>query len=214
MEKLVFRTISEVSEIEFFLDRFCNLVGVRLPTHYALDNRVVGVFLRDKLVGGYLIITTPPFRAALFVPDSIKASNPFFKIDTYDVMEVNGVWISPALKSAKQQFAVWKHILIDIFTCKKKFVLLMRDARNKNIHHIHQLTNPIQIYRGKPSLTSDQSTHDEINISYTTRWKLVLGLHSYWKEYRYRENRQRLKAKKMSYNRLAKANVEQAEPVK
>ncbi|MCP5345486.1 MAG: hypothetical protein R3F41_04295 [Gammaproteobacteria bacterium] len=191
MEELVFRTLSDQDEIEQFIDRFGNFVGVQLPLPYVLANKVVGAFLQKRLVGGYIIVTKPPFRSTMFVPDSIKNTDKFFKLDPYDMMEVNGVWISPTLKTAKLQFSVWKNLLKDVFFSGKKYVLLMRNAKNKNVDHIHSLTNPTLLYMGTPSLIQGLSTHQEISISFTTRWKLVRGFHSYWNEYKKREKRQR-----------------------
>jgi len=192
MEKLVFRTISKTDQIDFFLERFGYFVGVKLPLAYAQSNKVVGVFLHERLVGGYIIVTTPPFRSTMFVPDSIKLSDPFFGKDLYDSMEVNGVWISPSVKSAKQQFQIWKQLLKDVVLCKKKYILLMRNANNRNVDRIHRLTSPIQIYRGRPALLPGHQTHGEICISYTTRWRLLLGFQRYWQEYRHREKRQKV----------------------
>lgn len=214
MEKVVFRTISETEEVEHFLSIFKRHVGIKLPADYVLNSQIVGGFLHDKLVAGYMLVTTPPFRSSLFVPDSVKTWHSFFKNDPYDMMEVNGVWISPALKSAKQQFSVWTHILKDIFFCKKKYILLMRDARNRNIDHIHNLTKPVQIYRGNPWLTTDQYSHNEVNICYTTRWNLLFGLHRYWREYNNRRSRELQRQDKIKLKRIDSHKSRHPEPIK
>ena len=206
MDKVDFRTISDKDEIDLFLETFKRHVGIKLPVDYVSNSRVVGAFLREKLVGGYMLVTSPPFRSTLFVPDSIKNWHSFFRNDPYDMMEVNGVWISPALKSAKLQFSVWTHILRDVFFCKKKYILLMRDARNKNVDQIHKLTNPVQIYTGRPWLTADHLSHNEVNICFTTRWKLILGFHRYWQEYRQRKVRERRWFDEISYRRLERSD--------
>ncbi len=214
MEELDFRTISDQEEIEFFIDRFGYYVGVKLPLPYVMQNQVVGVFLQDRLGGGFIIVTQPPFRSLLFVPDPVKSTDKFFKIDSYDMMEVNGLWISPALKTAKLQFSVWKRILKDVFFCRKKYILLMRNARNKNIDHIHSLTNPTQLYLGSPSMIQGQCTHDKICVSYTTRWKLILGFHSYWKEYKLREKRQIAMTNRTGFNPIEHKKAKQPELIK
>ena len=214
MEKVVFRTISDAEEVEQFLEIFKRHVGIKLPTEYVANSKIVGAFLHNNLVGGYMLVTSPPFRSTLFVPDSIKNWHSFFKHDPYEMMEVNGVWISPALKSVKQQFSVWTQILKDIFFCKKNYILLMRDARNKNVDHIHKLTNPIQIYKGKPWLTTDQFSHKEVNICYTTRWKLVFGFYRYWREYNGRKARESSRFEKLSFSQLEHRKHSHPEPIK
>ncbi len=193
MEKLVFKRITAENEIDLFLDRFENYVGVRLPFNYAKNSTIVGVFLHDKLVGGYMIVTKPGFRSLMFVPDSIKKSDKFFQQDQYEMMEINGLWISQTIKSTKQQFSVWMRIMKDIFLAKKRFIILMGDARNKNIEHIHSLTSPTKIYEGTPSLMVGFESHSKIRVSYTTRWNILKGIHKYWREYKSRESREKSK---------------------
>jgi hypothetical protein len=202
MEKVDFRIISGGEEIDLFLEIFERHVGIKLPADYVSNSKIVGAFLHEKLVGGYMLVTSPPFRSTLFVPDSVKKWHSFFENDAYDMMEVNGVWISPALKSAKLQFSVWTQLLMDIFLSKKKYILLMRDARNKNVDHIHKLTSPIQIYKGRPWLTTDQFSHNEVNVCYTTRWKLIFGFHRYWKEYRHRKVREAQRFDRLAYRQI------------
>ena len=56
MDKLVFRAISAENEIELFLEKFEMFVGIRLPTQYAVGNKVIGVFIKNNVVGGYMIV--------------------------------------------------------------------------------------------------------------------------------------------------------------
>ena len=189
MEKLVYRQIESESELELFLDKFNNFVGIRLPSTYAKNSKIVGVFLHDKLVGGYMLITKPKFRSLMFIPDSIKNTNSFFQQNQYEMMEVNGLWISPVLKCPKMQLNVWFHLIKDIFISRKKSVLLMRDLRNKTMERLINMANPTPLYQGTPKLFAGDKSHAEIQVSYTSRWSIVLNSHKYWKELKNRQKR-------------------------
>lgn len=204
MEKLAFNTIEKEEEINLFLDKFQNYVGVRLPYDYATNSKIVGAFLQNRLVGGYMLVTKPGFRSLLFVPDEVKNSHPFFKEETFEMMEVNGLWLGPQIKTAKQQFTVWMRLMRDVLNCRKNFVLLMGDARNRNIGYIHGLTNPVSLYEGAPSLMVGDSSHDSVRISYTTRWNIISNLPKYWLEYRGRIQRAKISAKQRDYSRALK----------
>ena len=54
-------------------------------------------------------------RSLLFVPDEAKRNNKFFKNEEFEMMEVNGLWIGPALKSPSMQLKGWGHLIKDIF---------------------------------------------------------------------------------------------------
>jgi hypothetical protein len=199
MENLAFRTIKTDKEIDRYLERFENYVGVKLPLNYAKNSEIVGVFLHEQLVGGYMLVTKPDFRSLLFVPDSIKRQNSFFAIDEFEMMEVNGLWISPALKTARLQFSVWIKLMKDVFFSRKKYILLMSDSRNKNIEYIHGLTNPQKLYEGAPLLMAGEKSHQSIRVSFTTRWSILVNLPKYWIEYRKRAQRAKAKYSQRNY---------------
>lgn len=197
MEKLVFRAVTEEEETLIFIDKVEHYTNVRLPMEYVRRSRIVGVFSHEKMVAGYMLVTKPGFRSLLFVPDSVKKSNNFFQTDEYEMMEVNGLWIGPSLKSPREQFRFWMHLVRDIFTSRKKYLLLMSDMRNQAIKYIHGLTDPELLYEGAPQLLGPDSTHSQIRIGFTTRWRLALNLPKYFAEYRSRVQRSesRIKAK-------------------
>ncbi|MGB4247084.1 MAG: hypothetical protein WBJ75_05130 [Pseudohongiellaceae bacterium] len=201
MDAIKFKTLTTESEIEKYISKFEGFVGVRLPYDYTIRSRIIGVFKGDEMVGGYMLVTKPEFRSLMFVPDSVKEKHEFFKNDQYEMMEVNGVWISVSLKSAIDYFRIWIHMMWDVFMTKKNFVLLMADLRNGNVKNIHSLTNPELLYEGPPMLMAGSKSHSTIRVSYTTRWQMVLNIPRYWMEYKNREKRFNRRLKERAYSR-------------
>lgn len=201
MDAMIFKTLETEIEIEDYLRKFESFVGVRLPYDYTVRSKIIGAFKGGDMVGGYMLVTKPQFRSLMFVPDEIKYSHQFFKNDQYEMMEVNGVWISAALKSAVDQYRIWINLIWDIFLAKKKFVLLMADLRNGNVKNIHSLTNPELLYEGPPMLMSGVQSHSTIRVSVTTRWQMVLNIPRYWMEYKSRERRFNKRLKQRAYSR-------------
>jgi|SRR5690554_4790772 len=189
MEAIKFRTLSSDSEIDVFLSRFESYVGVKLPYDYAVRSTFVAAFKGDKMVGGYMLVTRPEYRSLMFVPDAVRAQHAFFQNDSYDMMEVNGVWISASLKTAAEQFRIWFRMFLDVFRCRKQYLLLMADQRNSNIRHIHAMTGATDLYEGPPMLMAGDRSHSAIRVSYTTRWALLLNVPRYWWEHKSRERR-------------------------
>ena len=189
MDNLKIKTIEDDKGIELFIDRVESHTGVRLPTLYAKNSKVVGVFADDKMVGGYMVVTQPGFRSLRFVPDSVKREHSFFKNDDYEMMEVNGLWIGPGIKTPKAQFKAWMHLIKDIFFARKKYLLLMSDSSNKTIQKLHSLANPTVLFEGAPQIMAGERTHSNIRVSYTTRWQVVSNLPKYVAELRSRERR-------------------------
>jgi hypothetical protein len=202
MEAMKFRTLSNEKEIDFFLSRFESYVGVKLPYDYAQRSTFVAGFKGEEMVAGYMLVTKPEFRSLMFVPDSVKREHEFFKNDAYDMMEINGVWMSASLKTAAEQFNVWLRLILDAFKCRKQFVMLMANQRNINIRHIHAMTGAKDIYEGEPMLMSGDKSHSTIRVSYTTRWSLLMNVPRYWLEFKSRERRFQRRLKQRSLTRM------------
>ena len=196
-----FKVLTTEGEIESYLNKFESFVGVKLPYDYSLRSTIVGVYKKDEMIAGYMLVTKPQFRSLMFVPDAIKDSNEFFKNDQYEMMEVNGVWISAAVKSATEQYKIWSHLIWDIFLARKKYVLLMADLRNTNVRNIHSLTNPELLYEGAPMLMAGAQSHSSIRVSFTTRWQMLLNIPKYYFAYKDRAKRSTRRAKVRAFSR-------------
>ena len=205
MGAIKFRTLVTESEIETYLNKFEGYVGVKLPYDYSMRSEIIAAFMGDEMIAGYMLVTKPEFRSLMFVPDSVKNENKFFKNDKYDMMEVNGVWISAAVKSAAIQYRIWIKMMWDVFAARKTFILLMADLRNANIKNIHDLTAPELLYEGAPMLMAGNKSHNNIRVSYTTRWQIILNLPRYWMTYKARERKSATRSKQRAFARMAKA---------
>ncbi len=202
MEAIKFKTLSNDQDIDTFLSRFESYVGVKLPYDYARRSTFVAGFKGEEMVGGYMLVTKPEFRSLMFVPDTVRAEHEFFRNDSYDMMEINGVWMSASLKTAAEQFGIWLRLILDAFKCRKQYVLLMANQRNLNIRHVHAMTGAKDIYEGEPMLMAGEKSHSTIRVSYTTRWSLLLNVPRYWLEYKSRERRFHRRLKQRAYSRV------------
>ncbi len=180
MEKLTFREIENRAETELFIEKIQTFTGVKLPLNYVENSKTIGVFLHDKLVAGYMIVTKPGYRSLMFVPDSIKNSNKFFTENQNDMLEVNGLWIGPSIKEPLQQFRVWFHMAMNVITSRKKYVLLMSNSKNKNIQYLHGLIKSVPIYEGAPNLMVGDECHETIKVGFTTPWNCFTCIPKYW----------------------------------
>ena len=204
MEAIKFKTLTAESEIETYLKKFEGFVGVKLPYDYAMRSEIIGVFRGSEMVGGYMIVTKPQYRSLMFVPDAVKNSHPFFQNDQYEMMEVNGVWISGSVKSALENYRIWFHLLKDMFFARKQYVLLMADLRNSNVRNLHSLLNPVLLYEGAPMLMAGTTSHSTIRVSVTTRWQILLNLPKYYFTFRDRARRSNARAKVRAFSRMAR----------
>jgi hypothetical protein len=205
MEAIKFRTLETDQEIDYFINRFESYVGVKLPYDYSQRSEVIAGFKGNEMVCGYMLVTKPSYRSLMFIPDEVKNTHPFFKNDSYDMMEINGVWISASLKEVSEHFTVWMRMVWDILKCRKQYILLMANKRNTNIRNVHTMTGATDLYEGAPMLMAGDNSHASIRVSYTTRWAFVMNLPRYWLEYKRRERRSGRRNKQRVYSQTVKA---------
>ena len=164
-----------------------------------LAQRVINDLLcnddNGQLASIYMLVTEPEFRSISFIPDEIKKTNPFFNGDQYNMVEINGLWISPSLKTPMLQVSVWGHLIKNIFLCKKKHVLLMRNSKTKSMERFLNMVNPEILYEGEPNQMSGQKTHQMIEVSHSTRWSIILNTPKYIQEFYQRKRRSALHEK-------------------
>lgn len=195
MTKLVFKQLTQENEIDIALDRIEHYSNVRLPSEYVRRCNITGGFYNGQLASIYMLVTEPAFRSISFIPDEIKKTNPFFNEDQYNMVEINGLWISPSLKTPMLQVSVWGHLIKDIFLCKKKHVLLMRNSKTKSMERFLNMVNPEILYEGEPNQMSGQKTHQMIEVSHSTRWSIILNTPKYIQEFYQRKRRSALHEK-------------------
>lgn len=189
MTKLNFRKISEPCEIEHFLSLATHHSGVRLPSAYAERATIYGAFIGDHLAGGYMLVTKPDYRTLMFVPDRCKREHDFFSNSAYEMMEINALWLGPRIKTPQMQLRFWTNLILTIFFCRKKYLLLLSNTKNKTIERLVNMANPTTLYEGPPQLAGAQSTHQSIRVGYTTRWSILLHFPRYLAEIADRKRR-------------------------
>ncbi|MCG8415412.1 MAG: hypothetical protein MI746_14435 [Pseudomonadales bacterium] len=189
MDKLNVRTLSTSEELEHYTEVVRSYSGVKLPKRYVANSKVVGFFLHEKLVAGYMLVTKPEFRSLMFIPDEVKSSHDFFKNDKFEMMEVNGLWVGSSVRNPKHRMQIWTKLVLDIFFCRKKYLLLMSNSKNKVVQSMHSYLKPTELYEGAPMLMAGDATHEKVRITFANRWQCLLNLPRFWSDMKSRERR-------------------------
>ncbi|MFC1462150.1 hypothetical protein ACFLQU_00960 [Verrucomicrobiota bacterium] len=174
--------LTKADMIERYVERFAELVGVNIPADYLRKGSVYGCFNGSgAMVGGYTLVTDPPYRGVVFLPDDIRNGHWFFRSISLDnVVEVNGVWLERSVDlSIHDRWHFWWQIVRSLRRTKKRYVLVWYNDLNKHLKRFYSRVKKEIIYRGQSAPHGGETTHPEICVAYTTRTKLYYSILSY-----------------------------------
>jgi len=175
------RRLAEPDLLAACTARFEQLVGVSLPAAYLARAHVYGCFNTDnRLVGGYAVVATPPYRGVVFLPDTVKQTHWFFKnVSMNNVLEVNGVWLERRVRlDLVDLYAFWWQLVRSLGRSRKRYVLVWYNRANRHLHRFYSRLQKEMLYTGA-SAAGHGTTHREICVAYTTRTKLYCSLIRY-----------------------------------
>ena len=160
--------LKKTQSLNLFSELFASYTYVKLPIDYLKKAKVYFFYHSAELVGGYAIITSPPFRFLQLIPKHIQASTPFLLNNSLENMyEINGLFVI----NKKFLFEIIKSLLVKILTLKQNYLLLFHNANNQKINNTwHKNLNPHKIYQGKPNTENNNLTsHENIFFGYVER---------------------------------------------
>jgi hypothetical protein len=180
MSRLHFRILSEDADIDAFLDYFKQYVHVKLPESYARNGKVVGAYDGTELIGGYMLITSGPFRAFAFVPDEVKEGlDIIHNASSTDFVEVNGFWVKESYRGTAKSAEIWLEIRRNILATKASHLLLFYNSKAKGLAQMYQdFMKPEIIFQGPPVVQQGAATaHAEITVGMVSRLNMRMALY-------------------------------------
>ena len=173
------RILSEPGDIGCCVARFEEFVGVPMPEVYIARGSLYGCFdSNDTMVGGFLLVTEPPYRGVVFLPDRVRETHWLFRTVSGDRMvEVNCVWLEPRLRlSAWDWYVFWWRIVGAIARTGRSCVLVWYNRRNRHLHRFYSRVRKEVIYTGPPGQAAEGRTHAEICVAFSTPENLYFSL--------------------------------------
>jgi hypothetical protein len=180
VSNLEFRVLTTDAEIDHFLECFKNFVKVKLPESYSRNGSVIGVFKKNEMIGGYMLITKGPFRSLAFVPDEVKKNlRLLHDVNGTDFVEVNGFWVHEKYRRSRESLQMWLQLRKDVLATKASHLLLFYNSQAKGLAQIYEsVMNPRVIYQGAPFANSVATTsHQEVTISLVSRLDVRLSIY-------------------------------------
>lgn len=164
---LRFREITQETDLICFSELTKKYIDVQYPQDYLARSRVVALVLEnevgeiEKILGGYILALSHPFRVLEQIPQSIVESHPQLQQKWNECLELTGLWIHPMIKNGKLRFRFWWKLFMDLTHLSfngKPYILYSYDASCKKLGEMYSVSKPSRIFEGYvyiPGMTAE-----------------------------------------------------------
>lgn len=150
-----------------YLRRTSDRLGVDFPSDYL--ERATILTLLDQLGemrGGALVVSKPEFRSLLSIPTENHSQWIDGFRDVGDVSEINGVWLSPEVRTPILPVTFWRQLITYLLTQEKERFLFTYDHSNRQMQKIIGWLRFDILYSGLTECLPGmrQSSHETIAV--------------------------------------------------
>jgi hypothetical protein len=150
------------------------MVDVSLPMEYLERSKVFGIFnKRGELVGGFLIVMTGQLRSLRSLPSKELIPD---LVDTWDIGEVNGLWLSPEVRKKSVSILFWLLVAREVIFSGKKHFIYTYTTKKKKLGDIYASVKPITLYEGETPVLEGMDESDVETIQLVSVKNIIVAL--------------------------------------
>ena len=144
-------------------------IGVRLPRAYLAQGRSTGLTQRQRLVGGFTVITEAPFRSLLQLPARSRSTLEATLLRLGGrVVEANGLFLLPQVRTPSTIVCFWRGLVEALKRADATFVLFSYSASSQKLARFYAPVRPISLYCGPVGVIEGMRAPDVERVCLTT----------------------------------------------
>ena len=172
------RLLKSEAEVNQFSISCQRWMGVRFPLSYLAQNRVIGFFTHEnELVGGFALITQPPFRVMQSLPQTAQHKITELGYTQDSLFEITGLWLHPEHKSRIANLLFYLTIYKEVLFIRRPYFIYAYSSSKPKLGQIYSVAQPITIYEGPTSLLPGMTEVDDEVIQIGS----VAALNTVWR---------------------------------
>lgn len=163
--------VPKLDQQKEFLRQTAAILEIEFPGEYIERGTILTLLnSTDEICGGAIVVSEPPFRSL----EGIPGNRDWSKIGSEKtIAEVNGVWLSSALKSPYLSFAFWQQLVSFLAHTKKQQFLFTFDNSNNRMRDFAAWLQPEILYSGKTKKLSGMKSSSDETIAIVSRESLL-----------------------------------------
>ncbi|MCB0361161.1 MAG: hypothetical protein KDD35_00475 [Bdellovibrionales bacterium] len=137
-------------------------MGVRFPVSYLNKNRVIGFYTRNqKLVGGFALITQPPFRVIESLPPEALSKFNSLNFPPHSLFEITGLWLHPEYKNRIANVFFYLTIYKEILFLRRPYFIYAFSSSKPKLGQLYSVAQPVTIYCGPTQILPGMDCADD-----------------------------------------------------
>lgn len=164
------KILKDEFELKYFKKRAFELIGVNFPDSYFEQGFIRGIYYKNRIIGGYALITNGPFRTVRSLPDHLDHG-----LMDSELFEITALWVEPKITSGIPSCYLWYHFSKDILSLRgKKYTIYAYDLCNTKLGKLYSFAKPTEIYRGTVKMLEGNDKENEEIVEIASRYRVGL----------------------------------------
>lgn len=123
-------------------------IGVRLPAEYLDRGEVTGLFIEERLVGGFTIVRRGPFRSLEQLPLAVRARLGRRMDLLPEVVEGNGLFLDPSVREPRTIAEFWGALDLALERSEASHMVFSYPASSARLRHFYRPLGAESLYVG------------------------------------------------------------------
>lgn len=145
-----FQYLTTSQDLNNFIQKADDHIGVRFPLDYLMQNKVLGYFDgKGELIGGVAFIIKAPFRVAESLPEEgiqrLQTAVP--DVDN-DLFEITALWLKKSERGKASSIFFWLAIYRAVLKLGRPHFIYAYSSSKPKLGKIYSVCDPVEVYRG------------------------------------------------------------------
>jgi hypothetical protein len=146
-----FKIATSESELLHLHENITQVTGGNVPFAYYQQSKVIVCYNNEReMIGGYAIVSSPPFRSLMALAHIPEAYISLFQqASLADILEMPAMWIKQDAMSPREKAKFFQTLLLDICSYNRSYLLYVYALNRPDLHKLHGRMKPKVLFQGQ-----------------------------------------------------------------
>jgi len=172
---MTFRIVQDEQELEVFRAQAENYLSIRFPLDYLRNGQVTAFYSKEgRMIGGYALISQPPFRVLTSLPDEVLAASPHLKrVPMASLFEITAFWLAPECQQKRASFHLWFRMYRDAIALGKSHFIYSYSLAKPSLGRLYSICRPTVLFRGETKLLEGMARVERESVELSSMARAV-----------------------------------------